>query len=109
MSRLDDDEGRLGRQTWVVTRGPNQKKKDDKQVDEFWSLVWQEQARVIVMLTKTFECIKVMCVQYWPNAVGAKENYGDIDVTLVKEELFAHYKVMFVTFNSTSSDPLIYL
>ena len=57
-------------------------------------MVWQEKSSVIVMLTQTFECIQVMCAQYWPNKVGRTETYGDFVLTLVQEDAFAHYKVM---------------
>ena len=85
-SRIDGLE-RLGHH-WIVTQGPLQ-----NTIKDFWLMVWQEQASVIVMLTKTFECIKVMCVQYWPNSVKSTETFGDFVVTLLKEEVFAHYKV----------------
>ena len=91
MTRLNDEEGKLGRQTWLVTRGP----RDQATTAELWSLVWQQECRLIVMLTRTFECIKVMCVQYWPNATGVTERYGDVHVTLIKEEVYAHYKVSY--------------
>ena len=35
-------------------------------VCEFWSMVWDQQVPAIVMLTKNFDLIRVMCVQYWP-------------------------------------------
>ena len=68
-------------------------------------MVWQEKSSVIVMLTQTFECIQVMCAQYWPNKVGRTETYGDFVLTLVQEDAFAHYKVMLLrmikSFNET--------
>ena len=57
-------------------------------------MVWQEKSSVIVMLTQTFECIQVMCAQYWPNKLGQTEKYGDFVLTLVQEDTFAHYKVI---------------
>jgi protein tyrosine phosphatase len=33
-------------------------------------MVWQENVSCIVMLTKTFDFTKVMCVQYWPASKG---------------------------------------
>ena len=94
-TRFLDDDGRLGR-PWIVTRGPSQ-----STLTEFWSLVWQENTRVVVMLTRTFECIKVMCFQYWPNTVGVTEVHGEVSVTLLREEIYAHYKVIQLDDNST--------
>ena len=58
-------------------------------------MVWQEKSSVIVMLTQTFECIQVMCAQYWPNKLGRTEVYGEFTLTLVQEDTFAHHKVIF--------------
>ena len=62
-------------------------------LQDFWSMVWQERSTVIVMLTQTFECIQVMCAQYWPNKLGRTEKFGEFAVTLVQEDTFSHYKV----------------
>ena len=56
-------------------------------------MVWQEHSSIIVMLTQTFECIQVMCAQYWPSKLGKTEKFGEYVVTLVQEDAFAHYKV----------------
>ena len=56
-------------------------------------MAWNEKSSVIVMLTQTFECIKVMSAQYWPNKLGHTEKYGEFSVTLVQEDTFADYKV----------------
>ena len=58
-------------------------------------MVWNEKSCVIVMLTQTFECIKVMSAQYWPNKIGKTEKYGEFSLTLVQEDTFADYKVNF--------------
>lgn len=39
---------------YIVTQGPM-----ENTVTEFWRMVWQEQASCIVMLTKTFDFIRV--------------------------------------------------
>lgn len=56
-------------------------------------MVWEEKSCAIVMLTQTFECIKVMSAQYWPNKLGKTEKYGEFSLTLVQEDTFADYKV----------------
>ena len=60
---------------------------------DFWRMAWSERSSVIVMLTQTFECVKVMSAQYWPNKLGHTEKYGEFSVTLVQEDTFADYKV----------------
>ena len=59
-------------------------------------MVWQEHSSIIVMLTQTFECIQVMCAQYWPSKLGKTEKFGEYVVTLVQEDAFAHYKVSLI-------------
>lgn len=39
---------------YIVTQGPT-----ETTVNDFWRMVWQEKASCIVMLTKTFDFIKV--------------------------------------------------
>ena len=34
---------------------------------------------------------QVMCVQYWPVLVDREEEFGDISVTLLKEEQLANF------------------
>jgi len=43
---------------YVVTQGPN-----ERTVSDFWRLIWQSNASCIVMLTKTFDFIKVCPLQ----------------------------------------------
>jgi len=73
---------------FTVTEGPK-----ELTVEDFWRLVWQEQPAAVVMLTRTFEFIKIMCVQYWPVHLNKKESYGSFDVVMICEEPLAHYRV----------------
>lgn len=45
------------------------------------------------MLTKVFDFIRVMCVQYWPNIVNTSEVYGPYEVSLIDEEKTADYVI----------------
>jgi len=70
---------------YIVTQGPM-----ESTVTDFWSMVWQENCPGIVMLTKTFDYIRVMCVQYWPT-LHREEQYGDLRVRVTKEMYYASY------------------
>jgi len=70
---------------YIVTQGPL-----ESTVTDFWSMVWQEECPGIVMLTKTFDYIRVMCVQYWPTS-HREEQYGDLCVSVTKELYYASY------------------
>lgn len=74
---------------WVAAQGPQQ----DDTVADFWRMVWQERSPAVIMLTKTFDLVKIMCVQYWPSHREVPERYGDVTVTLTDEDEYAHFKV----------------
>ena len=58
-------------------------------VADFWHLVWQERAAVIVMLTNLTEGHRVRCQQYWPTT--GSQTYGPFSVYLDKEDKLADY------------------
>lgn len=92
---------------YIVTQGPT-----EETVTDFWRMVWQEKASCIVMLTKTFDFIKVspyfyhiklplcctfycqvMCVQYWPASNDLEETYGGIHLKVIQEEELANFRI----------------
>lgn len=77
-----------GDKRWIVAQGPQ-----ENTVEDFWSMIWQEKSSIIIMLTKTFEFIEVLCVQYWPLHLDKPETHGQYSVTNIYEESYAHYKV----------------
>uniref|UniRef100_A0A673LZ33 protein-tyrosine-phosphatase n=1 Tax=Sinocyclocheilus rhinocerous TaxID=307959 RepID=A0A673LZ33_9TELE len=52
---------------------------------DFWQMVWEQSAALVVMLTTQVERGRVKCHQYWPN-VSASGTYGGFQVTCVSEE-----------------------
>ena len=62
-------------------------------MDDFWRLVYEQQSHVIVMLTKVFDFIRVMCSQYWPLDCNKAKLYGEIEVTLLNEEPLADFYI----------------
>uniref|UniRef100_A0A182JXJ8 Protein-tyrosine-phosphatase n=1 Tax=Anopheles christyi TaxID=43041 RepID=A0A182JXJ8_9DIPT len=73
---------------YIVTQGPT-----EDTVLDFWRMVWQENCSAIVMLTKTFDFTKVMCVQYWPPNKEKEEIYGDMHITIQSEEELANFHI----------------
>ncbi|XP_070498935.1 receptor-type tyrosine-protein phosphatase U [Chironomus tepperi] len=78
---------------YIVSQGPT-----EETVFDFWRMVWQEHVSCIVMLTKTFDFTKVMCVQYWPASKEKDERYGvqpeyQIYIGVVKEEELANFHI----------------
>jgi len=73
---------------YIVTQGPT-----ESTMPDFWRMVWQEKASCIVMVTRTFDFIRVMCVQYWPAAKNREEVYGGVGVTVESEEQLANFMI----------------
>ena len=77
---------------YIVTQGPT-----ESTMPDFWRMVWQERASCIVMVTRTFDFIRVMCVQYWPAAKNREEVYGGVGVTVETEEQLANFMIRYET------------
>lgn len=58
--------------------------------NDFWRMVWEVRSTAIVMLTNLQEKNKLKCHKYWPDDCT---EYGDIIVTLVRNEPFADYTI----------------
>ncbi|KAK6025881.1 Protein-tyrosine phosphatase, partial [Ostertagia ostertagi] len=55
---------------------------------EFWRMVWELGSNCIVMLTKVFDFMRVMCLQYWPLT---RFTFGDIEVETIDTHTYAHF------------------
>ena len=77
-----------GKFSWIVTQGPK-----DNTIEDFWQLVWQEKSPIIVMLTRTYEMIQLLCSQYWPKDNRNSAVFGQYTVTVVDEEKFSDNEV----------------
>ncbi|XP_013385097.1 tyrosine-protein phosphatase 10D isoform X2 [Lingula anatina] len=64
---------------YIVTQGPL-----PSTVDDFWRMVWEQNCRAIVMLTKCVEKGREKCHQYWPSD-SEPAMYGDLQVTILNE------------------------
>ncbi|KAG8178339.1 hypothetical protein JTE90_029293 [Oedothorax gibbosus] len=71
---------------FIAAQGPN-----EFTISDFWRMVWEHESYVIVMLTKVFDFIRVMCVQYWPTDLDKPEEYGNLEITLLAEEQLANF------------------
>ena len=87
---------------YIVTQGPT-----ESTMPDFWRMVWQEKASCIVMVTRTFDFIRVMCVQYWPAAKNREEVYGGVGVTVESEEQLANFMIRNIDITIRHSDNFI--
>ncbi|KAI1301523.1 Tyrosine-protein phosphatase 10D [Halotydeus destructor] len=72
---------------FIVTQGPLHSTRDD-----FWRMVWEQNSRAIVMLTKCVEKGREKCDHYWPNDTQPSY-YGDIQVTILNESKYADWTI----------------
>jgi protein tyrosine phosphatase len=85
---------------YIAAQGPN-----EHTINDFWRMVWEQRSFVIVMLTKVFDFIRVMCCQYWPMIENKPEMYGQIEVTLLSEEPLADFVIR--TFKVRKPDEIV--
>ncbi|KAF2894630.1 hypothetical protein ILUMI_11543 [Ignelater luminosus] len=64
-------------------------------VDDFWRMVWEQQSKVILMLTHLFENGTEKCVDYLPpsEVLDCHRLFGDFQVTLKKREVKEKYVI----------------
>lgn len=62
-------------------------------VNDFWRMIWEQQSKVILMLTHLFENGVEKCVDYLPpsEVVDCHRLFGDFQVTLKKREVKDKY------------------
>uniref|UniRef100_T1ITA2 Protein-tyrosine-phosphatase n=1 Tax=Strigamia maritima TaxID=126957 RepID=T1ITA2_STRMM len=88
---------------YIATQGPS-----EKTINDLWRMVWQVQTPCIIMLTKTFDFIKVMCNQYWPNNINQTEQYGMIQVTVVQFEQLANFVIRTIKMKKGEEERTVY-
>ena len=65
---------------------------------DFWQMVWDQKAPIIVMVTKLIEADVQKCEQYWPDKVGETiQPKPSLSVTLTQIQHFADYELRSMT------------
>uniref|UniRef100_A0A8C3WZS6 Receptor-type tyrosine-protein phosphatase C n=1 Tax=Catagonus wagneri TaxID=51154 RepID=A0A8C3WZS6_9CETA len=60
---------------YIAAQGPR-----DETIDDFWRMIWEQKATVIVMVTRCEEGNKNKCAEYWPSMEEHSHVYGDVIV-----------------------------
>nr|CAB3265295.1 receptor-type tyrosine-protein phosphatase epsilon [Phallusia mammillata] len=63
---------------WIATQGPL-----DSTVGDFWTMVLEQNVRVIVMLANLWEKGKSKCARYWPEDVHETKSYEGVNITVI--------------------------
>lgn len=75
-------------QYYIATQAPT-----EDTIADFWTMVWQQGTKAIVMLTQMEEDGQAKCVPYWPDFVGksAAQKHGDFLIELKNKEVCQEY------------------
>ncbi|KAJ8965880.1 hypothetical protein NQ314_003860 [Rhamnusium bicolor] len=73
---------------YIACQGPL-----ENTVDDFWRMVWEQQSKVILMITHLFENGVEKCVDYLPpsEVLDCHRLFGDFQITLKKREVKDKY------------------
>ncbi|XP_054569130.1 receptor-type tyrosine-protein phosphatase C [Eptesicus fuscus] len=58
---------------YIAAQGPR-----EETVDDFWRMIWEQKATVIVMVTRCEEGNRNKCAEYWPSMEESAREYGDV-------------------------------
>ncbi|KAF9120676.1 hypothetical protein BGW39_011187 [Mortierella sp. 14UC] len=70
----------FGRRSYIATQAPL-----PTTFLDFWKVIWEQNSRVVVMLTREVEMGRVKCHKYWPTAQEPLMDLGPVQVTFVSE------------------------
>ncbi|XP_061321119.1 receptor-type tyrosine-protein phosphatase C isoform X1 [Pezoporus flaviventris] len=73
---------------YIAAQGPK-----DETTDDFWRMIWEQKATIIVMVTRCEEGKRNKCAQYWPSMEGSSATYGDIIVKINESKTCPDYVI----------------
>ncbi|KAM7106487.1 receptor-type tyrosine-protein phosphatase C isoform 2-T3 [Ciconia maguari] len=73
---------------YIAAQGPK-----DETTDDFWRMIWEQKATIIVMVTRCEEGKRNKCAQYWPSMEHGSATYGDIIVKISESKTCPDYVI----------------
>jgi len=82
------------RQAFIAIQAPN-----PDMIGSFWQLVWEQDVKVIVMITDLMEGGRIMAHQYWPDKSTPEKRFDEVGITVTYEshsyiETFYHRRII---------------
>ncbi|EPB72141.1 Protein-tyrosine phosphatase [Ancylostoma ceylanicum] len=74
------------RKTFIAAQAPL-----DTTISDFWRMIWEQDARLIVMVANLFEKNRQQCTKYWPDDQATR--YGDLLISPREASYFADYAI----------------
>ncbi|KAK2086193.1 hypothetical protein P7K49_035618 [Saguinus oedipus] len=71
---------------YIAAQGPR-----DETVDDFWRMIWEQKATVIVMVTRCEEGNRNKCAEYWPSIQEGTRAFGDVVVKIIQHKICPDY------------------
>ncbi|XP_053515545.1 receptor-type tyrosine-protein phosphatase C isoform X2 [Artibeus jamaicensis] len=71
---------------YIAAQGPR-----DETVGDFWRMIWEQKATVIVMVTRCEEGNRNKCAEYWPSMGEGAREYGDVLVRISEHKTCPDY------------------
>ncbi|GJQ69948.1 hypothetical protein Trydic_g22475 [Trypoxylus dichotomus] len=81
-------------EVYISTRIPH-----SDMVESFWSMIWQENVKFIIMLSSLSEMQEEKVKKYWPDFANVAD-YGEMSVAFVGQTIYAEYetKILKISF-----------
>ncbi|XP_043555693.1 receptor-type tyrosine-protein phosphatase C isoform X8 [Chiloscyllium plagiosum] len=73
---------------YIAAQGPK-----DETSNDFWKMVWEQKATIIVMVTRCEEGKRPKCAQYWPDMDDETKPFGDLTVRISEEKWCPDYVI----------------
>ncbi|XP_055999731.1 receptor-type tyrosine-protein phosphatase H-like isoform X3 [Ostrea edulis] len=76
--------------SYIAAQGPF----TPKTLEDFWTVIWQNDSTRIVMLTNLYEGDRMKCLKYWPDTLL---DIGPYVITLDTVDVYDHYVLRYMT------------